>query len=50
MATKLAGIPSISGLGDEAYTSSEIVDRVANLREFRAPSMEISPGMVGLED
>ena len=37
-------------LGGEVYASGEMIDHVALLREFYAPFLDASPGMVGLGD
>ena len=39
-----------SSPGGEVYTLGGMADRVAQLREFYAPLVGMSPGMVGLED
>ena len=39
-----------SSLGGEAFSFSEMIHHVSPLREFSEPSLDISPGMAGLED
>ena len=36
--------------GEEAYAISEMIDHMALLREFYAPSSRLSPGLAGMED
>ena len=39
-----------SSLGGEVYAFSEMIDHMALIRDFFAPFVGLSPGMVGMED
>ena len=49
MAPKIRLEPAQNALGGDAYASSETIDRMASLRKFYAPFVDLQPGIGGLE-